>query len=93
MVKSNLSLNTNPKTVKDICSFLGKASFCRRFIKDFSNLTRFLSYLLVHKFDLDIKGVEDVVFGHLSLLIFEKDELSIKDSFLDEQLFSIYSMP
>ena len=39
----------NPKTVKDIRSFLGHAGFYRRFIKDFSSISKPLSNLLQKK--------------------------------------------
>ena len=35
-----------PKDIKDICSFLGHASFYRRFVKDFSKISRHLTNLL-----------------------------------------------
>ena len=35
-----------PKSIKDVRSFLGHASFCRRFIKDFSVISKPLSNLL-----------------------------------------------
>jgi hypothetical protein len=35
-----------PRTVKEICSFLGHAGFYRRFIKDFSKIARPLCKLL-----------------------------------------------
>src|SRR3954465_8427768 len=39
---------TPPKTVKQVCSFLGLASYCRRFIENFSKIARPLTNLL-HK--------------------------------------------
>ena len=47
--KSKVELISNlptPKSVKDIRSFLGHAGFHRRFIKDFSTISRSLSNLL-----------------------------------------------
>ena len=45
--KIDLIINLpNPKTVKDIRSFLGHAGFYRRFIKDFSSISKPLSNLL-----------------------------------------------
>jgi hypothetical protein len=35
-----------PKSIKDVRSFLGHAGFCRRFIKDFSVISKPLSNLL-----------------------------------------------
>ena len=44
-----------PTTIKGIRSFLGHAGFCRRFIKDFSKISRPLCRLLEKdtKFDFD----------------------------------------
>nr|GEY82106.1 reverse transcriptase domain-containing protein [Tanacetum cinerariifolium] len=36
----------HPTTVKGICSFLGHAGFYRRFIKDFSKISRLMTHLL-----------------------------------------------
>ena len=36
-----------PKSVRDICSFLGHTGFYRRFIKDFSAISHPLSHLLM----------------------------------------------
>jgi hypothetical protein len=47
--KAKVDLISNlppPRTVKEICSFLGHAGFYRRFIKDFSKITRPLCKLL-----------------------------------------------
>ncbi|WZZ43082.1 hypothetical protein YC2023_039341 [Brassica napus] len=49
-----------PKTVKDIISFLGHAGFYRRFIKDFSMITRLLTRLLCKEatFSFDVECLE-----------------------------------
>ena len=49
-----------PKTVKDIRSFLGHAGFYRRFIKDFSMITRPLTRLLCKEatFSFDVECLE-----------------------------------
>ncbi|KAL6312051.1 hypothetical protein AAG906_027253 [Vitis piasezkii] len=73
-----------PTTVKGVRQFLGHVGFYRRFIKDFSNLSKPLCellqdakarlirwILLLQEFDLQIrdkKGVENVVADHLSRL-------------------------
>jgi hypothetical protein len=54
--------------------------------------------LLLQEFNLQIKdkkGVENVVADHLSRLTFEevKEEIPIRDSFPDEQLFAITKLP
>uniref|UniRef100_A0A2N9F0Y9 Integrase catalytic domain-containing protein n=1 Tax=Fagus sylvatica TaxID=28930 RepID=A0A2N9F0Y9_FAGSY len=128
-----------PKTVRDVRSFLGHAGFYRRFIKDFSAISRPLCNLLLKEstfewtescevafkklvqlltsapimqapdwslpfeimcdeFNLQIKdkkGVENVVADHLSRLTFEevKEEIPIRDSFPDEQLFAVTKLP
>ena len=49
MTKSKIELIANlptPKSVKDVRSFLGHAGFYRRFIKDFSVISKPLSNLL-----------------------------------------------
>uniref|UniRef100_A0A2N9HVI2 Integrase catalytic domain-containing protein n=1 Tax=Fagus sylvatica TaxID=28930 RepID=A0A2N9HVI2_FAGSY len=183
--KVDLILNLpTPKTVRDVRSFLGHAGFYRRFIKDFSAISRPLCNLLLKEstfewtescevafkklvqlltsapimqapdwslpfeimcdasdyavgailgqrkdkkphviyyasqtlnsaqmnytttekellaveFNLQIKdkkGVENVVADHLSRLTFEevKEEIPIRDSFLDEQLFAVTKLP
>ncbi|VVA31533.1 PREDICTED: LOW QUALITY PROTEIN, partial [Prunus dulcis] len=55
--------------------------------------------LLLQEFDLEIKdkkGSENVVADHLSRLVHvsneEEDSLPLRESFLDEQLFSIYAL-
>jgi hypothetical protein len=48
--KAKVDLISNlppPRTVKDVCSFLGHAGFYRRFIKDFSKIARPMCKLLV----------------------------------------------
>jgi len=48
--KSNIELIANlptPKSVKDVRSFLGHASFYKRFIKDFSVISKPLCNLLI----------------------------------------------
>ena len=49
-----------PKTLKDIRSFLGHAGFYRRFIKDFSMITRPLTRLLCKEatFSFDVECLE-----------------------------------
>uniref|UniRef100_A0A2N9FRP3 Integrase catalytic domain-containing protein n=1 Tax=Fagus sylvatica TaxID=28930 RepID=A0A2N9FRP3_FAGSY len=183
--KVDLILNLpTPKTVRDVRSFLGHAGFYRRFIKDFSAISRPLCNLLLKEstfewtescevafkklvqlltsapimqapdwslpfeimcdasdyavgavlgqrkdkkphviyyasrtlnsaqmnytttekellaveFNLQIKdkkGVENVVADHLSRLTFEevKEEIPIRDSFPDEQLFAVTKLP
>jgi hypothetical protein len=54
--------------------------------------------LLLQEFNLQIKdkkGVENVVADHLSRLTFEevKEEIPIRDSFPDEQLFAVTKFP
>jgi hypothetical protein len=54
--------------------------------------------LLLQEFNLQIKdkkGVENVVADHLSRLTFEevKEEIPIRDSFPDEQLFAVTKLP
>lgn len=57
----------------------------------------FIKYiLLLQEFNLEIideKGVENVAANHISCLTFNNDKLSIRDSFLNEQLFSIRIVP
>uniref|UniRef100_A0A2N9EMS1 Integrase catalytic domain-containing protein n=1 Tax=Fagus sylvatica TaxID=28930 RepID=A0A2N9EMS1_FAGSY len=64
-------------------------------------LDKFRSYLMgtsIVEFNLQIKdkkGVENVVADHLSRLTFEevKEEIPIRDSFPDEQLFAVTKLP
>ena len=54
--------------------------------------------LLLQKFNLQIKDkkrVENVVADHLSRLTFEevKEDIPIRDSFPDEQLFAVTKLP
>ncbi|XP_058217351.1 uncharacterized protein LOC131328421 [Rhododendron vialii] len=58
--KSKIDLFANlptPKCIKDICSFLGHAGFYRRFIKDFSAISRPLCHLLLN--DVPFKWTND----------------------------------
>ncbi|GKF21010.1 reverse transcriptase domain-containing protein [Tanacetum coccineum] len=69
----------HPTTVKGIRSFLGHAGFYRRFIKDFSKISRPMTHLLEkstpfifsEEFDfkvIDTKGAENYAADHLSRL-------------------------
>ena len=61
-VISNLPI---PKSVKDIRSFLGHAGFYRRFIKDFSKITRPLTNLLGKDVPFDFNSYCISSFEHL----------------------------
>ena len=55
-----------PKTVKDIRSFLGHAGFYRKFIEDFSKIARPLTNLLVlFKFDESCREAFNNIKTHL----------------------------
>uniref|UniRef100_A0A2N9GA31 Reverse transcriptase domain-containing protein n=1 Tax=Fagus sylvatica TaxID=28930 RepID=A0A2N9GA31_FAGSY len=80
-----------------------------RFTKDFSSISRPLCNLLLkestfewiescEEFNIQIKdkkGVENVMANHLSRLTFEevKEEIPIRDAFLNEQLFAVTELP
>jgi hypothetical protein len=70
--KAKVDLISNlppPRTVKEVCSFLGHAGFYRRFIQDFSKIARPLCKLLVKEapfiFDEDCKKA----FGSLKTIL------------------------
>jgi len=53
-VKVNLISNLpSPRTVKEVCSFLGHTGFYRRFIQDFSKIARPLCKLLAKETPFD----------------------------------------
>jgi hypothetical protein len=66
--KAKVDLISNlppPRTVKEICSFLGHAGFYRRFIKDFSKIARPLCSLLGKDAPFDFNEVCHVAFENL----------------------------
>ncbi|KAL6325910.1 hypothetical protein AAG906_038401 [Vitis piasezkii] len=77
----------SPTTVKGVRQFLGHVGFYRRFIKDFSKLSKPLCELL--------KGVENVVADHLSRLAIAHNShvLPINDDFPEESLMLLEKTP
>jgi hypothetical protein len=58
----------SPINIKGIRSFLGHASFCHRFIKDFSHIDRSLSQNRPNYKSTSTKTITEVIkFSHLSL--------------------------
>ncbi|GKC99314.1 reverse transcriptase domain-containing protein, partial [Tanacetum coccineum] len=87
-VIAKLPPSTNVKAVR---SFLGHAGYYRRFIKDFSKISRPMMKLLEK--DQNKKGAENVIADHLSRLKnLDSEELrdeDIDDNFPDETLMNI----
>ena len=68
--KADLILNLpTPKTVRDVRSFLGHAGFYRRFIKDFSSISRPLCNLVLKESTFEWTKSCEVVFKKLVQLL------------------------
>jgi hypothetical protein len=64
-----------PKTVKDICKFLGFCNFYRRFIRGFSHIAKPLNSLLKKDVKWSFGNAEKVAFEKLKMLICEEPVL------------------